>query len=404
LRSFACPEAHNGIPATACYNWCFGRPVGSDRSVLGVEESEGRSPSANNEVFVRVKVLLCAVVACAALGACKKGPAAQTAASAATPPAATGQGSGTPPVAPAPPAPPKPVPAELPAIVARVNGEDVKKEEFERMIKTLESRAGQPIPPDRRDEILRGALDQLVVYTLLSQEVKSRGIKVDDKEIDAKMQQLRGQFPTQEAFEKALKDRGMTADGLRKDARVDLSVTKLMEAEVAALPGPSDVEAKDFYGKNPDKFKEPERARASHILVRVDEKADAAAKAKAKATIDTVLKKAKGGEDFGKLAQQYSQDGSAAQGGDLGEFPRGQMVPAFEQAAFALKPGEISGIVTTQFGYHVIKLIEVKPGRTVPFEEAVPQIKQFLEGQKKQQHADAFIDGLKKKSKIEVLI
>lgn len=354
-------------------------------------------------MFVRVKALLCVVAVSVAVSACRKGPAAQSAASGATLPAA-GRGTGTPPAAQTPPAPPKPVPVELPAIVARVNGEDVKKEDFERMITTIESRAGQPIPPDRRDEILRGALDQLVVYTLLSQESKARGIKVDESEIDAKMKELRGQFPTQDLFEKALKDRHMTADGLRKDARVDLSVTKLMDAEVATLPGPSDADAKDFYTKNPDKFQEPERAHASHILIRVDDKADAAARAKAKATIDTVLRKAKAGEDFGKLAQQYSQDGSAAQGGDLGDFPRGQMVPAFEQAAFALKPGQLSGVVTTQFGYHVIKMIEIKPGRVVPFDEASPKIKQFLEGQKKQEHADAFIEGLKKKSKIEVLI
>jgi peptidyl-prolyl cis-trans isomerase C len=355
-------------------------------------------------VFVKAKVLLSVVVVCVSTSACNKAPAAQQAAAGTTPPAATGQGSGTPPAPPAAPAPPKPVPAELPAVIARVNGEDVKKEEFERMIKTLESRAGQPIPPDRRDEILRGALDQLVVYTLLAQESKTRGVKVDEAEIETKMQQLRGQFPTQAAYEKALKDRGMTIESLRGDARKDLSVTKLMDAEVATLPGPSDAEAKDFYAKNPDRFKEEESVRASHILIRVDPAADAATKAKAKAKIDSVLQKAKAGEDFGKLAQQYSQDGSAAQGGDLNYFPKGQMVPEFSNAAWALKPGELSPVVTTQFGYHIIKLTDRKPGRVVPFEEAQGQIKQFLEGQKKQQHADAFIEGLKKKSKIEVLI
>jgi peptidyl-prolyl cis-trans isomerase C len=356
-------------------------------------------------VFVREKVLVCLVVACVVAGACKKSPAAQTAAAAATPPAVTGQGSGTPPAAPAaPPAPPKPVPVQLPDVVARVNGQDVKKDDFDRMIHTLESRAGQPIPADRRDEILRGALDQLIVYTLLSQESKARGIKVETTDVDAKMQQLRGQFPTQAAFEKALKDRGMTIEGLKKDAFIDISVTKLMDAEVATLPGPSDAEARDFYAKNPDRFKEEESVRASHILVRVDPNADAATKAKAKSTIDTVLKKAKAGEDFGKLAQNYSQDGSAAQGGDLNFFPKGQMVPEFSNVAFALKTGEISDVVTTQFGYHIIKVTDRKPGRVVPFEEAQAQIKQFLEGQKKQQHADSFIDGLKKKAKIEILI
>src|SRR5262249_21395860 len=158
------------------------------------------------------------------------------------------------------------------------------------------------------------------------------------------VQQLRGQFPTQAAFEKALKDRNMTPEGLRKDAVVDISVTKVMDAEVANIPGPTDAEAKDFYTKNPDRFKEEESVRASHILIRVDPNADAATKAKAKATIDTVLKKAKAGEDFGKLAQNYSQDGSAAQGGDLNFFPRGQMVPEFSNVAFALKPGQISDV------------------------------------------------------------
>jgi peptidyl-prolyl cis-trans isomerase C len=340
------------------------------------------------------------------VGACRKTPAGQststapgTPGQAATAPAPTGA-PGQPPLA----APPKPMPAQLPDVLAKVNGEAVKKEDFDRMIHTIEARAGQPIPPDRRNEIMRGALDQLVVYTLLSQESKKRGMKVEDAEIEAKMGQLKSQFPTQEAFDKALKDRGMTLDSLRKDARVDLSVTKLMDTEVAALPGPSDLDARNFYDKNPDKFKEDESVRASHILIRVDEKADAASKKKARAEIDAVLKQAKAGADFAALAKEHSQDGSAAQGGDLNYFPKGQMVQPFNDVAFSLKKGEMSGVVTTQFGYHIIKVIDHKPGRVVPFEEAAQQIKQVLSEQKKQQRVDAFIDGLKKKSKIEVLI
>jgi peptidyl-prolyl cis-trans isomerase C len=343
----------------------------------------------------------------AAAGACRKAPvdsksntgAAGAAAPASSAPGGPG-GSGAASAA----TPPKPVPATIPPVIARVNGEDVKKEEFDRIIHTMEARAGQPIPPDRRDEILRGAIDQLVVYTLLSQESRSRGIKIEDAEIEAKMAQLKGQFPTQDAFDKALKDRGMTMDSLRKDARVDLSVTKLIDAETAALPGPSDLEAKDFYEKNPERFKQEESVRASHILIRVDEKADPAAKKKARAEIDSVLKQVKAGGDFAKLAQQHSQDGSAAQGGDLNYFAKGAMVAEFDKVAFELKPGQISDVVTTQFGYHIIKVIDRKPGRTVPFEESSPQIKQFLAEQKKQQHQEAFIEGLKKKSKIEVLI
>jgi peptidyl-prolyl cis-trans isomerase C len=251
---------------------------------------------------------------------------------------------------------------------------------------------------------MRGALDQLVIYTLLSQESKARQIKIDESEIDQKVQQLRSQFPTQQAFDEALKERGLTLDALKHDARVDLSVTKLMDAEMGGDATATDAEAKEFYAKNPDKFQQPETIRASHILVRVDEKADAAARKKARAEIDSVLKQAKSGADFAKLAQEHSQDGSAAQGGDLNYFPRGQMVPEFDKVAFELKPGQISGVVQTQFGYHIIKVTDRKPARTVPYEEASAQIKQFLTEQKKQQHADTFIAGLKKKSKIEVLI
>jgi peptidyl-prolyl cis-trans isomerase C len=358
---------------------------------------------------VRSKAFACVFLAALTVSACRKAPAGQTGTAATTTPGAAGSspsaaGSGGAPGAPPAPAPIKPVPAQLPPVIARVNGEDVKKEEFDRIIHTMEARAGQPIPAERRDEIMRGAIDQLVVYTLLSQESRNRGIKIDDKEIDDKMGQLRAQFPTQDAFDKALKERGMTIESLRKDARVDLSVTKLMEAETAALPGPSDLEAKDFYTKNPDRFKQDESVRASHILIRVDEKADAATRKKARAEIDACLKQAKAGSDFGKLAQQHSQDGSAAQGGDLNYFAKGQMVPAFDKVAFELKPGQISDVVTTQFGYHIIKVVDHKPGRVVPFEESSAQIKQFLTEQKKQQHSEAFIEGLKKKSKIEVLV
>jgi len=351
-------------------------------------------------VFVRSKVFVCVVLIGLCVGACRKAPAGGDAKGTAATAVGGPGGSG----APATPAPPKPVPAQLPPVIARVNGEDVKKADFDRIIQTMEARAGQPVPADRRDEILRGAIDQLVVYTLLSQESRNRGIKVDEAEIEAKLGQLKAQFPTQEAFEKALKDRGMTVETLRKDARIDLSVTKLIEGEVAALPGPSDIEAKEFYDKNPDKFKEDESVRASHILIRVDEKADAAAKQKARAQIDDVLKQAKGGGDFAKLAQQHSQDGSAAQGGDLNYFAKGTMVPAFDKVAFELKPGQISDVVTTQFGYHIIKVADHKPGRTIPFEESSPKIKQFLTQDKKQKHQDTYIEGLKKKSKIEVLI
>jgi peptidyl-prolyl cis-trans isomerase C len=279
----------------------------------------------------------------------------------------------------------------------------VKKSDFDMLIRDMELGQG-PIPAERRDEILRGTLDRLITYTLLSQEAKARKVVATDTEVEERLKQMQQQFPNEEAFKKALAERNMTIDRLRSDTRNDLVISKMMDAEVSTTPGASDAEAKDFYEKNPDKFKQPEQVRASHILIRVDENADAAAKQKALAKIQALLKRAKAGEDFAALAKQNSQDGSAAQGGDLNYFGRGQMVPAFDEAAFKLKPGEISDVVTTQFGYHIIKVTDHKDASTVPLEQVSDRVKQFLSGQKKQEKADQFITGLKEKSKIEVLV
>jgi peptidyl-prolyl cis-trans isomerase C len=295
------------------------------------------------------------------------------------------------------------MPAELPEVLARVNGEDVKKADLDRLVKNMELSANQPIPPDRRDEILRRALDQLVTYTVLSQETRTRKVTVTDAEIDGNLKQMQSQFPNEGEFKKALEARGMTLEKLRADARIDMSINKMMEAEVANSPAPTDAQVREFYDTNPDKFKQDEAVRASHILIPADEKADEATKKKARAEID-ILKQLKGGSDFAALAKKHSKDGSAAQGGDLNFFTKGQMVPAFDQVAFSLKPGEMSDVVTTPFGYHIIKVTERRAASTVPFEQVSPRIKEYLTEQQKQGRAQAFIDLLKQKAKIEVLV
>ena len=295
------------------------------------------------------------------------------------------------------------MPAQLPDVLARVNGEAVKKVDFDRLIKNLEVKANQPVPPDRRDEVYRRTLDELLTYTVLSQEIRARKVTVTDAEVDSHIQQLQTRFPTEDAFKKALDARGMTLEKLKEDTRIDISINKMVETEVASQQAPSSAQVREFYDKNPEKFKQDEAVRASHILFRVDEHADPAAKKKAMDEAQAVLKQARAGADFAELAKKHSADGSAQQGGDLNFFTRGQMVPAFDQAAFAMKPGEISDIVTTQFGYHIIKVTERRAASTVPFEQVSDRIKEFLTEQQKQQKAEAFIQSLKQKAKIEVL-
>lgn len=302
------------------------------------------------------------------------------------------------------PAPPKPVPAQLPAVLARVNGEAIEKWEFENALKGVEARAGGPVPPDRRDEVLREMLDQLIAYHVLAQESVARRLDVSDAELDAGIAQIKRNFPSEDAFTQGLAQQGLTLDQFRKQTRVQMQVKKVIDAEVAPKISVTDADVDAFYQQNLERFKQAESAHVSHILVALPPNATPAQKAAAKATAAQALKKIRGGGDFGTVARETSNDSSAQNGGDLGFVPRGQTVPAFEQAAFALQPGAVSGIVETQFGYHVIKLHEKRAARTASLPEAAPQIKQFLTQQQQEQKLQQFVAAAKAKAKIEVLI
>jgi peptidyl-prolyl cis-trans isomerase C len=295
------------------------------------------------------------------------------------------------------------VPAQLPDVLAHVNSENVTRADFDRLLKNIELNNGGPVPAERRDEIYRRVLEELVNYTLLKQEAKARNFTVSDAEVETQLQSIRKSAGTDENFKKALADRKMTLERLKADARVEMSIAKMMNAQVTGTEA-TDADVRDFYDKNPDRFKRAETVRASHILLRVDPAADDATKKQIAAKIDGLLKRAKSGEDFAALARQNSQDSSAEQGGDLGYFPKEKMVPAFSDVAFALTAGEVSNVVTTQFGVHIIKVTDRKPAGTVPLDEVGPQVKQYLTEQKKQQQAQAFIERVRQTAKIEVLI
>lgn len=331
--------------------------------------------------------------------ACRKAPAEPIAAQTPAPPAPT---ASTAQVAAA-----KPVAATLPAVVARVNGETITKTDFEHAIRNLETRNGGPVPAERRNEVYRGVLDQLIGYKLLTQEAAARRLAINDAEVETAVSQIRGSFPTEDAFKKAIADQGMTLDAVRGQTRNDLLITKVLQAEVEPKITVAEKDITDFYDQNKGRFAEGEAVRASHILVRVQENADAKARAQARAKVESLLKRVKagGGADFEKIAADTSEDPvSAAKGGDLGFFSKGQMVPAFENAAFALPPAAISDIVESPFGFHIIKMIEKRAARAVPLDTVKAQIKDFLVQKQRQDRAQAFVDQLKSKGKVEILI
>lgn len=351
---------------------------------------------------MKKSVLLCALVILTT--SCDKKPAAAVETQAATAPA----GAAATPVAgsqaaPAEPAV-KPVPAVLPDVIARVNGADVHKGEFEDAVRNVEAQNG-PVPPDRRDQFYRALLDDLIGYHLLRQESAARKLAVSAGDIESRLKQIKDQVGDEAQFQKLLAERKTSLDGLRENLRNQLMVDKLIETQIN--PGIS-VQASAvaaFYKENPDQFVQPETLRASHILIRLPEQPDEASKAKARARAEELLAKVKGGADFAKLAQENSEDpGSAPNGGQLPPFARGQMIPEFEQAAFELQPGQVSGVVETAFGFHVVKLHERVEPVLVPLDKVSDQIQAFLENQQRQEKVSNLIVELKAKGKIEILM
>ena len=356
------------------------------------------------------------ILALALVGACNRQPAAASqttaapAAKPATPAAPAGQAATAQPAtaqagAPAEPEKPKPVPAVLPQVCAKIGDQSVGRDELETAVKEAESRAGRSVPPAERDAVYRGLLDRVILFKLLSTEAKVRGITVTPAEVTERIGQIKQQFPSEAEFQKELTKRHTTMAQLEDEQRRDLLHAKTIEAEVAPRLTITQQELDAFYTGNPDQFKEQESVRASHILFGVAKDAAPAAKAATKTEAEGVLKRAKAGEDFAALAKQYSKDpGSAAVGGDLNFFPKGQMVPAFDAAAFALKPGEISGLVETEFGFHIIKLTDKRAGRTVPLAEVKDRLEGFLKQRKQQELVQQYLLSLKSKYRVEVLL
>jgi peptidyl-prolyl cis-trans isomerase C len=297
------------------------------------------------------------------------------------------------------------VPAQLPDVVARVNGDAINRTDLEKAVTEIEARAGQAMPADQRDRVLRAVLDQLIGYRLLVQESATRKTAVTDAQVDARMDQIRSQFPSDEVFQQQLQQRQTTLAELRANTRESMQITAMLEAELDAKTAVSPEQVNDFYVKNPAAFQQGERVKASHILVRIQANADAAEREKARAKAAGILADLKAGKDFAALAKQYSDDpGSGAQGGDLGFFQRGQMVPPFEQAAFALQVGQTSDLVTSDFGIHIIRVTDRQPGRTQPLEEVKADIQEYLVGQNREAQTRLFVENLKTKGKVEVYI
>jgi peptidyl-prolyl cis-trans isomerase C len=288
--------------------------------------------------------------------------------------------------------------------MVRVNGTTITRLEVDRAVKVMlaQNQVPQPLAPELSKQAQDAALEQLTSAELLYQEAAKLEIKDLDKQIADKVALNRAKFSNDADFEKALKGVDMTLRDMQDFTRKDIVISNFIEKQFNAKMVVSDAEVQKFYDDNLEKyFKKPESARASHILIGSDEKASPEDRKKAKEKAEALLKRVKAGEDFAALAKSDSTCPSASQGGDLGNFSRGQMVPPFEKAAFALKKGEVSEVVETQFGYHIIKLTEKQEASTEKFADVKAKIAEFLKREKTQNAVVELVAKLKTTAKIE---
>lgn len=259
---------------------------------------------------------------------------------------------------------------------------------------------GQQVPQEHMGILRKQAADSLIQMVLLEGLAKKAGFTATREEVNQKLEAMKKQFPDEETFKKALKGQSMTVVDLRRNLRKNLMMDKYVESIKKSISvDEKDIQA--FYNENPQKFQHKEQVKARHILIKVDAKADEATQKKARKKAEEALQRVKKGEDFAKVAREVSEGPSKTQGGDLGYFSKGQMVPPFEEAAFKLKVGEISNIVQTRFGYHIIQVTDRRPAGKTPLKEVEGPIKDYLLRQKLKEKVMEILEKERGKAKIE---
>ncbi len=319
--------------------------------------------------------------------------------------------------------------------VATVNDQAIMLSEYEKNAAPILDQFKKASPsveqtPERIADIKKRVLDQMLDDRLLVQEAKKKNIRVSQLEVDDGVKKVRTRFNTEEEFNKELQKENMTNDEFRKHIQEQLATIKLIDQEVKAkTPPPTDDEIKGLFDTLDAIVKDKpipgshtaseleelkalakaverrfgERARARHVLIRLGPNASKEEKEAALKKIKEAQARLKKGEDFAELARKYSEDpGSKDRGGDLGYFSRGDMVPAFDKAAFALDVGQTSDIVTTDFGYHIIQVQEKKAATKMSLDEIKDDLREYLFQQRGAKRFESYVKELRSKADIKV--
>ena len=293
-------------------------------------------------------------------------------------------------------------PQNFPDVVARVNATEISKTQLLRRAEALKSQ----LPPSEAGlGFYQRVLGDMVNSELLYQAVETKGLAPTDAEVDAELDSQRQRSGGEAAFESALKQRGLSVDEVKLDLKKELGIQRLVDRDLIPRLTATEEEKKTFYDENQESMQQPVQFKAAHILILVDESATPEKRAELKKKAQSIRNMVEVGQDFAELAAKNSGDpGSKNNGGELGWMSEGQTVPPFEAAMKSLEPGELSELVETRFGYHIIKLQERRGPGAPPYEEVEEQIEEFLKQRGLQELMQQEVELLRGTATIEVFI
>jgi len=297
-------------------------------------------------------------------------------------------------------------------VVAKGKGFEIKRSQLDEEVirfRTDLARLGRAVPPDQAALVDRQVLDAMIQMKLLLAKATDADQAKAKEAAEKRVAAEKAKASSEESFKRQLKAAGLTPELLQTRLTEAATVETVLGRELNISV--SDEGVKKFYDENPARFEQPETVRVAHILFLARDAAgldlsDEQKQAKRKKA-EEVLKRLKDGADFGKLAKEYSEDtGSKDRGGELQPIPRGLMLaelPEFEAAAFSLATNQVSDLVTTRAGYHIIKALEKNPARKVELEKVADNIRLTLKAQEIQKRAPAYFEKLKQEAGMEIL-
>lgn len=292
-------------------------------------------------------------------------------------------------------------------IVAVVNQEIITFSEIEKWSRPFQEEIQAEDRLERREriqEVFRKVLDRIIEEKLIEQEARKSGIKVTSKEIEVAVEEVKEKNKiNQEALEKALAAEGLTLETFKKDLEKRILRTKLVNSAVKVEQKAGEKELIAFFQSNVNQYRVNESYRPAHILFLILQEATPEQIRGIRKKSQKVLERIKEGADFAEMAMEYSEDTSSRkEGGDLGHFKKGELLPALEKEAMRLQVGEVSGLIRTELGFHILKLLDRKGGEPPPFEEIKEKVQVDYYEKELEKAFQQFLGKLKEKSVIEI--